>query len=328
MMLLFADLHLNEDSAEVCLGEILPGIRQEAVARGITQIAFLGDFWDIRYRVVVKLLNAVRDELRHWHKSGLELRVLPGNHDQIDVAGRNALEVFSELPGVRVYNDPVADHDGVWIPYRKRREDLESALSLYRKLGTNPQGKRVLFSHHGVQGAFQNDHRKDTDGLPLTFFLGFDRILMGHYHKRQILGSIIYVGSPRQVTAHEAGQPKGFALWDGKQIEWVDKDWGPRFHKARAEGADGIDLSGVQPGDDVRVTAAPGVDQEALIKALDATGARYVIEPEEPKSEARIDVPEGAGLRDFALGYVELHRGELDAGELMGAYDALVGAVV
>ncbi len=325
MMLLFADLHLNEDSAEVCLGEILPGIRQEAVARGITQIAFLGDFWDLRYRLVVKLLNAVRDELFQWSKDGLDSRYLPGNHDQIDIAGRNALEVLGEIPGVRVYNEPVADADGVWIPYRKRREDLAEAISLFRKVGANPQGKRVLFSHHGAQGAFQNDRRKDTDGLPLTFFQGFDRILMGHYHKRQILGSVIYVGSPRQVTAHEAGQPKGFALWDGKQIEWIDKDWGPRFHKARVESASDLDLEAIQPGDDVRVTAAPGADQEALIKALDATGARYVIEPEEPKSEARIEVSDGAGLRDFALGYVDLHRGELDAEELMGAYDVLAG---
>lgn len=326
MMLLFADLHLNEDSAEVCLGEILPGIRNGAVDREITEIAFLGDFWDIRYRVVVKLLNAVRDELFQWNRDGLNLRFLPGNHDQIDVAGRNALEVFNEIPGVRVYSHPVADADGVWIPYRKRREDITEAMVLFRKVGTNPQGKRTLFSHHGTLGAFQNDGHKDTEGLPLTFFQGFDRIITGHLHQRQIIGPVAYVGSSRQVTAHEAGQPKGFALWDGKQIEWVDKDWGPRFHRARADGVEGIDLSGVQPGDDVRVIAAPGVDQEALVKALDATGARYVIEPEAPKSEARIEVPEGAGLRDFAVGYVGLHRGELDAGELMGAYDVLAKA--
>ena len=309
MMLLFSDLHLNEDSADVCLGEILPGIRQEAVDRGIRDVAFLGDFWDIRYRVVVRLLNAVRDELLKWADEGLDLRILPGNHDQIDIAGRNALEVFHHLPQVSVYTACTLDKDGYWIPYRKNREDLIYALTQYDALaksgrGENDAGKRVLFSHHGVQGALQNDQHKDTEGLSPTFFKRFDRILMGHYHKRQTLGSVIYVGSPRQVLRQEAGQLKGFALWNGQQIEWVDRFWGPRFHKARAEGGGGI-------------------DQEALVKALDATGAQYVIEPEAQRNEARIEVKPGAGLRDFAEGYVELHRGELDGAELMEAYDAL-----
>jgi UDP-2,3-diacylglucosamine pyrophosphatase LpxH len=82
-MILFSDLHLKPESADVCF-EVLDAVCALACASD-RQVAFLGDFWHVRYALPVDLLNCVSDEMARWQLEGVEAHLLPGNHDQIDV---------------------------------------------------------------------------------------------------------------------------------------------------------------------------------------------------------------------------------------------------
>lgn len=318
-MIVFSDLHLDEDSADVVLGKILPGIFEASVQYRDPVIACLGDFWNLRYKVDVALQNAVRDELLRWLRSGVRFLFLPGNHDQVNVHGRNALEVFDGLgEHCRVFTEPTWNSLGLWIPYRKYPKDVIAALSLPRpSVGHD----NVLWMHHGLQGAWMNDQVRDREGLPVTMFSDFDVIIMGHYHKRQRIGNAYYVGSPRQVTANEAGQKKGFAIWTqgggAQQLKFVTTQWGKRFHRIRIESGKSLDLREVRPGDDVRVSVASGVDIGEVGEQLVALGVQHTVTPDIPVAEQRLEVESDADLYDYAKAYVDAVNTSLDRERLM-----------
>jgi len=323
-MIIFSDLHLDEDSADVVLGQILPGIFEAARRLGDPEIACLGDFWNLRYKVDVRLQNAVRDELLRWIEGGVHIHVIPGNHDQVDVHGRNAMEVFDQLvvTGCYVYTKPTWNKHGLWLPYRKYQKDIIAALGPSRPAIPHAN---VLWGHCGLQHAWMNDQAQDKDGLPISAFSGFDTVILGHYHKRQKLGNAYYVGSPRQVTAHEAGQEKGFAVWDGRKLRFVTTEWGKRYHRIRLEkGKLTLDLSNIRPGDDVRVSTAVGIDPSVVGEKLATLGVQHTVTPDVPPVEQRLDVAVGASLEDYAREYVNTVPTLLDPGRLMSVFQELV----
>ena len=105
-MLIFSDLHLRDESADLVLGTILPGILKAAHEHQEKVIACLGDVLHFRYRVPAPLLNGLRDWCLKCVEEGMELIFLPGNHDQYDLEGRNALEPLGSIPGVTVHTHP------------------------------------------------------------------------------------------------------------------------------------------------------------------------------------------------------------------------------
>ena len=325
-MLIFSDLHLREESEDIVFNEVLPGIQAAALQHHETKIAFLGDWWHIRYTVSVRLFNRVRDTLMQWHGAGLHVRLLPGNHDQIDVQGRNALEALGDLPHVQVYSEPTWDEDGFWMPYRKDNEATRAAL---QASGHKPGLINTLFMHNAVQGAWMNDHMANTDGLNLQEFDGWNAILCGHYHKRQVLNRLTYIGSPYQTKSDEAGQPKGYALWDGTRLSLFDTSWGPRHHSINTEVGQEMDLSGVAKTDEIRIRLAGEgsiADAEKLGQELKKAGyANVVVTPEVTPMQARLQVGENASLASYVRAYVEQVDTDLDRDRLMKAFEYVTG---
>lgn len=327
-MILFSDLHLKPESEKVVLGEVLPGIRKACALHEDRFVGMLGDFWHLRYTVDVRLQNGVRDELKRWHQDGIELWVLPGNHDQVDLDGRNALEVFDDLPNVKVWTEPTWTNTGLWVPYRARREDVASAIAV-----PNPypgMWPNVLFLHHGIKTAAMNNLMVDTEGLPVEMFQTFDAVLCGHYHKRQQVGAKLwYVGSPYQTKADEVGQAKGYAIWDGKQLRYVDCDWGPKHYKLIVESPDQpVDFSFARPQDRVKVVVRhAGIDTVSMAQRLAAAGLAPVIEHDiEHKTEIRLG--NANSVEEYAARYAEQFAAEqsLDPGRLLQTFQELVRA--
>ncbi len=319
-MLLLSDLHLQEDSQDIVLGEVIPGIIEVARESGEEHIAILGDVFHFRYHVPVKLLNGLRDALTAGAEHGLRFTILPGNHDQVDVEGRNALECVGDLPHVTVHTYPYWGEDGLWFPYRKQ-ELVEPLLAeMIRQTPLNNGDAPVLFIHHGIKGAWMNDGFQNTDGLPIGLFATFGMVLCGHWHKFQYVGrNCAYVGSPYQTKADESGQAKGYCTWDGGQLTHHPMDWGHRYH--RLTSADGtLDLQHVKPGDDVRVNARTKEEAEALGKILNQLGVSHVINIDQEKLEARLDVQDGAPLEAYVRAYVAVAETELNKERLLQVY--------
>jgi len=304
-VIVFSDLHLSEDSAEVVFQKVLPGILEAAKDDADRIIACLGDFWHVRYKVPVILQNQVVEWLRALKRERLQLYLLPGNHDQINGAGENALEVFADLDHVTVITEPTWNCFGLWVPYRKERSDVEKALAIPVPAWIVPP---ILWMHHGVKGAEMAPGVFGEIGLEPSQFQSWKLVFCGHYHKRQQLGNIVYVGSPYQVTANEAGQPKGYGRWNPltEQFFWIDTVWGQRYHNLNLAEVNARDFqqAGVaMPGDEVRLRGVNAREAEELIKGFTAAGVHCVAEVTLPKAEERLDVGSSPTLATYAEAY-------------------------
>lgn len=316
-MIIFTDLHLREESAATVLGEVLPGILQAALAHNDLDVVFLGDWWHVRNRIPVVLLNAVDAELARWGAAGVRLRVLPGNHDQVDVAGRNALEVFDRLPHVSVYTVPTRDADGLWVPYRKSVDELTRLVTYGQsealKAGDQPA---VLFGHFGVTGALKGVNIYDDDGVPLEALQGWPMVLLGHYHRRQQLGNVQYIGSPWETRADEMGDPKGYARLVDGQLTFYDTAWGPKHYVMHISKGQPVDGTGLRPQDIVHVHAEHDVNVEAVGHALRSMGVHnHTIAREVAPTVERLEVPQQEGaaptFRAYAEAFIRAHPCEV-----------------
>ena len=324
-MIILADLHIREESESTVFDEVLPGIEEVIEKSFDRMICILGDVYHLRYRVSVKLQNRLLDFLE---KSKGFYKIIPGNHDQINPQGEHALEVFRELDNVTVYGQPTWDDFGLWIPYRKDPNDIERALTMTKPDIHFPS---VAWMHHGVQGAFMNNSAKDTEGIPADQLGAFKRVFLGHYHKPHFIGStnyIIYVGSPYQTRADEAGQSKGYSIWDPHEFNYkfVPMDWGKRYHRLTVNQETPVTIGdGIRPEDDIRIQAGPGVDPEVLGKVIAGQGFKnVVITPVQKATESRLQVDSSKGIDGYAQSYIEQFAGDLSQEALMKLYQDIV----
>lgn len=281
-MLIFSDLHLRPESEDVCF-EVLDAVLEEAKARAAGTIAFLGDWWHLRYQVPVHLLNRVGEWIKKAVKN-FELILLPGNHDQVDEMGEHALQVFSEY-GAKVYTTPIVNGWGAWMPYRKDPKVVHAQLHQLAASCVKLQKPLILFGHLPVFGALMNNQMADADGLSPESFSGFQKVILGHYHKRQTFldGLVTYAGSPWQTRADEYGQEKGFALWDGYSLKYINRVFGRRFFRFEATNAmnlktqfaEMVDLPG--PNDIITINMPTKGDLDAGMKFLQKHQYQHVV---------------------------------------------------
>lgn len=313
-MIIFSDLHVEPKSAATAF-EVLRQIPNVCAARDDFYVACLGDFFTTRHAIPVRLLVEVREELLAWKKRGVKrVDVLVGNHDVYDVAGRNVLEVFDHLGGfVFVHSQPEWTVNGFWLPYRSN-EGLRAALA-QANVAAHPQVP-FLFAHCGIQGAWMNSLKRDDFGLTPEEVLGagFKRVLLGHYHRHGLVTKgISYIGSPYQVSYGEAGQAKGVCRWDGRALEFIPWEIGPKHHKIvfDADNPAPLSLPTLREGDRAWVVvkgqmakAAQHAVQEALKKSgLEPSRVEIDYQPEERAS--RIDIHPGEEHRSLASRFVE-----------------------
>lgn len=318
-MIVTADLHLREETEDVIFDEVLPGLVSTAVSRIETSvIAILGDIYHIRYRVSVRLQNRLFNFLESAQVYWI---LLPGNHDQINPQGENALEVFRELKNVEVKSRPGWDKRGLWIPYRKNQADIQRSLTM-----TKPEDcPAIAWLHHGVRGAYMNNQIQDHEGLYLESFAGFQRVYCGHYHKPQDLGNVRYIGSPYQTRADESGQQKYIGIWNGPDtdMQMVEVNWGRRFQRIAIGPDDTPDFSQFGKDDELRVQV-DGQSPEEVGKALAALGFTHVtVTPVQKATEVRLQVDPSKGLTAYAQGYVDQFAGELDSKKLMDLWQEI-----
>jgi hypothetical protein len=224
-MIVFADLHLEESSEDVAFRALAEIERMALATDGV--VACLGDFWHLRYRLPVRLLNRVADLLASWVRANLVVHLLPGNHDQIDVEGQHALDVFRHA-GCWVHSFPEISPrvmPGVragWVPYRKHEQ--HAALH-----GVLQQQPHVVFGHFGMAGAIGNSGQAIVDGL--TYPASAPPLVLGHYHRRQGQANWQYVGSPYQRNYGEEGNVCGVLRIDHRlQMDWCALDVGAPTH--------------------------------------------------------------------------------------------------
>jgi len=309
-ILLSTDWHLREESADV----VIPGLYtflQTAVDHAVDGVAILGDVYEHRYHVRVSLQNALNDWVLEARKHLQKVIFLPGNHDQDDVSGRNALEVFHG-PAV-VHTNPAWDECGLWLPFRKDTTQIVDFIQANPRPAWAPNR---AFLHHGIAGAYMNDHVKASprDGIDLSVFSGFDHVYAGHWHRHHDIGNVTYVGSPWQTTAAEAGHAKGFLLLGDGDDKFIPMDFGPRHFRVDLGGGANVGSLPLRAGDVVHAKAGTGeAVSDEVTKALADKGVTVILSA--PKVEYggdRLGLGPFATAEEVAIAYAKSHGKDPD----------------
>jgi DNA repair exonuclease SbcCD nuclease subunit len=216
---MYSDLHIREETTGIC-ETVLDKIHEIALENKVDYILNGGDTFNTRGIIRTSCLDILYRHYKKWFDSGLKQIILVGNHDQEDKKGEiHPMKIFESFNGWKVIDQPQTI-DGIkntlFCPYMSKK-DVHAYLHSPLKKAAGDWRSWDAFVHWGVCGAKRNDSNTDTDGVLLDWLENFRNVFSGHYHFRNSIQNVHYIGSPYQQNFGEMGQNKGVIIYDNKE---------------------------------------------------------------------------------------------------------------
>jgi len=183
------------------------------------RVFILGDLFDSKHPDGPTLV-AVSRALRALAKEGLEVYILPGNHDAIDRDGRlYTLQFYGELhvPGIFVLGherlEPVPGLVIYAVPWLPETRAAKRIAAIRGEM--NRKDRNILLFHQAIAGAVTDSGWVSDDGLDPKGFKGFDLALSGHYHAPRREAGYTYLGAPLHLRFSDPpNDPRGVWVTD------------------------------------------------------------------------------------------------------------------
>ena len=192
--------------------------------RKIKNVIHLGDSFDNRKSVDFWALNWAKEHVYDkFKKLKTTVHTIVGNHD---VYYKNTNEVNAVDSLLSSYNNIVryvgptdVDIDGFktlllpWIC----QDNYEETVKAIKK-----SKSRSIFGHLELNGFQLFPGQVMThalSGLDVSDFKNFDVVFSGHYHTRSNDGKVFYLGNPYQMYWNDAGDVRGFHIFDTENYE-------------------------------------------------------------------------------------------------------------
>lgn len=207
--ILTADLHIK-DGLYLQVGlDYLDYIYSYATENKINKIAFLGDLLDKSNKIKNEVFIPLFKKIEQFKENGLEMWFILGNHDITStITNSSLLEVFEKYG--HLVNSPETFEFGDTVinmaPYSKDPNLIPTVNADY------------LFTHINVigfdlgKGTYASEEQQ---AFPVSMFSNYKKVFTGHYHKRQEMDNVEYLGAPYQLNFGDAGDcNKGFVIFD------------------------------------------------------------------------------------------------------------------
>lgn len=230
---------------EACL-DCLRYVRKLSRKTGINNVLFSGDLFDAKNRVPMNVVADVMHEMYNWSQAGLQVWMIPGNHDfSVRSGQKHGLEIFEHLQGFHIYTEPTQTIDAYtaegrrfWLtayPYRDKwdinafveakelhlRAPLQDAPSVALIHGT-------LFSdrYTNAMGILPDHEGLTNNDLICEEWLDFhDIALVGHVHNphRYKDTNILVPGCPWQQHPADRDQQRGIwtCSWTPEETKYM-----------------------------------------------------------------------------------------------------------
>lgn len=200
--IVISDVHFSLNNMDLALAAF-----KAAIAKAIELKLPLIDCGDLTNDKAIlrgEYVNSLIEVLSHAKTKGVQIILLVGNHSLVNEKGKEHVLHFLKPYATIIDTITVLDNYA-FIPYQSNNNDFLKALY------SIPPGY-LVFTHQGVKGAFMGDYIQDKSSVELNQLSSY-RIISGHYHRHQTLGSVTYIGSPYTITYGEANDgPKGFLI--------------------------------------------------------------------------------------------------------------------
>jgi DNA repair exonuclease SbcCD nuclease subunit len=177
----------------------------------VQQLIVLGDFFDNRNYLSVKILDIIKKQIM----GNMEIILLVGNHDTL-YKNTNAVSsprlIFGDSDNIKVidtveemYIDDVKCLMLPWI----NKDNYSKSMAAIKKTDAD-----YCFGHLELAGFEMTSGIKCTNGLNAALFKKFNTVFTGHFHLVQKVSNIHYLGSFYQTTWADCGDQKQIYLLD------------------------------------------------------------------------------------------------------------------
>jgi len=302
--LVFSDLHAHTHTRYSSRGrsgnsrldvalDVLKQMLNHCLAEGINKVIFAGDLFDAKARVPVRVLNAVSEEIETWGYFGINVLMIPGNHDYLVRSGEHhALEVLSVHRNVTIVGRVMLiDWYGLrvkCIPYQEENDPFIFMAT---------EGADILVAHGCAEGMChipralpEDPGAPDGEWIREEWLRGYKLSIIGHVHEpeERTRGAAwtIVPGCPYQDNPHFREAQRGF--WE---VDWEKKT--ARMIESKAERF-------------IRILIKEGKLEES--KDIDGNVIRVIPTGRETPLEIRDAV---ASLYDAGASFVEVCKPEV-----------------
>lgn len=260
-LIIFSDIHFGEhgNSDEFnnqCVDFIkyLASYNKEHF-KSTADIVFCGDWFHVRAQTNNKTLTYASEGLKLLCESTSgTVYMIVGNHDLyysdkrdvspiLNMQKYDNLKIINEPLLIDLYNKSCDDIFDVKLPHEsyngKKCPVLmcpwlvndETLPDLIKK-----NKPKYVFGHFELPSFWLNQHVQSPGELNWKDYKSVDRIISGHYHKRQAVNNIVYVGNPfgHNFADENDWMNKGFAILDIDTNEIQYQEWAdaPKYLKA------------------------------------------------------------------------------------------------
>lgn len=202
------------------------------------KMCFLGDLYDNRTSINIKVFNAVIKLFEDLSKI-IEIHMLIGNHDQYNMSDAeiNSVSTIRNINNVFIYDEPTIRNFGgkeiLLMPWIHGKNDEKSILERY-------SGSDVLLCHSDLNGCRTQlyptrPHNRNI--LDIEDFKGFNKVYSGHIHINQTINNFTFVGCPYHLDRNDINNEKGIWVYNTKNNKdvFIENDYSPQFKKIKIE---------------------------------------------------------------------------------------------
>lgn len=190
----------------------------------VTHIGFLGDWFEHRNAINVQSLQMCTEGIRKLDQLGIPIIFLTGNHDLYRRHTRDvhSLNIFGELKNVTLVDKPtwfVGDKKLLALPYLFENE--------YLGLVDHVDKADVVLGHLEFKGFVLTGYNTIMEhGPDHRLFSKPKKVFTGHFHKRQTIDNIVYIGNTFPTNFGDASDnARGMAQYDMTTDKLVFTDW-------------------------------------------------------------------------------------------------------
>ena len=196
---------------------------EQAKAEGCETCIFLGDWHHHRSATNVSTMNYTVSNMERLGAAFEKVYVIMGNHDLYyrDKREINSMEYIRNIPNIHIVNEWLVEDDVAIIPWIVEDE--------YKKI---QKMKQNMFGH--FDSILQDEcHGRDARRwyIQADHFAGCGKVFSGHFHKRQNMKNVTYMGNAFPHNYADAwDDDRGMMVleWGGEPeyINWPDM---PRY---------------------------------------------------------------------------------------------------
>ena len=229
---IFSDLHLGRRSNskvhnQDCL-DYISWFCAQVRNGGYTHIAFLGDWFESRSAINIETMECSYLALQLINDIGLPVYFCVGNHDLHRRTTRevHSVRMFNEMSNFVVIDKPTVVDNLLFSPFLFEEEyaKLIEHNDLWAFLG-HFEFKNFILTGHSKLAEHGPDHK---------LFTGPKKIFSGHYHKRQCMDNVVYVGNCFPMDFGDAGDnDRGMCTYYVEDDKITFTNWSdcPKYYK-------------------------------------------------------------------------------------------------